>query len=64
VCHRRTRGCPDERIDQADDSQRRERGLASAFAAANRLRCNDSAVIARLDAAFASEVPAQLGFGF
>jgi predicted acetyltransferase len=37
---------------------------ASAFAAANRLRCNDSAVIARLDAAFASEVPAQLGFGF
>ena len=37
---------------------------ASAFAAANRLRCNDSAFIARLDAAFASEVPAQLGFGF
>lgn len=37
---------------------------ASAFAAANRLRCNDSALITRLDAAFASEVPAQLGFGF
>ena len=37
---------------------------ASAFAAANRLRCKDSGVIARLDAAFASEVPAQIGFGF
>jgi predicted acetyltransferase len=37
---------------------------ASAFAAANRLRCNDVGVIAGLDAAFASEVPAQLGFGF
>ena len=37
---------------------------ASAFAAANRLRCNDSTVIAKLDAAFASEVPAQLGYGF
>jgi predicted acetyltransferase len=37
---------------------------ASAFAAANRLRCNDSAIIAGLDAAFASEVPAQIGFGF
>jgi predicted acetyltransferase len=37
---------------------------ASAFAAANRLRCKDSSVIARLDAAFASEVPAQIGFGF
>lgn len=37
---------------------------ASAFAAANRLRCNDSRVIGELDAAFASDVPAQLGFGF
>ena len=37
---------------------------ASAFAAANRLRCKDSSVIARLDAAFASAVPAQIGFGF
>jgi predicted acetyltransferase len=37
---------------------------AAAFAAANRLRGNDSAVIAGLDAAFASEVPAQIGFGF
>ena len=37
---------------------------ASAFAAANRLRCNDLRVIAELDAAFASDVPAQLGFGF
>ena len=36
----------------------------SAFAAANRLRCNDSALIARLDAVFGSDVPAQLGFGF
>jgi predicted acetyltransferase len=37
---------------------------ASAFAAANRLRCNDSALIGQLDAAFASAVPAQIGFGF
>ncbi|BBY27159.1 enhanced intracellular survival protein Eis [Mycolicibacterium sediminis] len=37
---------------------------ASTFAAANRLRCDDPAVVARLDAAFACEVPAQLGFGF
>lgn len=37
---------------------------ASALAAANRLRCNDSAVIAALDAAFATDVPAELGFGF
>lgn len=37
---------------------------ASALAAANRLRCNDSAVVAALDAAFASDVPAELGFGF
>jgi predicted acetyltransferase len=37
---------------------------ASAFAAANRLRCNNSGLIRRLDAAFVSDVPAQLGFGF
>lgn len=37
---------------------------ASTFAAAGRLRCTDVEVIARLDAAFASEVPAQIGFGF
>lgn len=37
---------------------------ASAFAAAARLRCHDSGLIARLDAAFAAEVPAELGFGF
>jgi predicted acetyltransferase len=37
---------------------------ASMFAAANRLRGNDSELIARLDAAFASDVCAQLGFGF
>lgn len=37
---------------------------ASAFAAANRLSCNDSGLLAQLDAAFASDVPAQLGFGF
>jgi predicted acetyltransferase len=37
---------------------------ASAFAAANRLHTNDSGLIQRLDAAFVSDVPAQLGFGF
>ena len=37
---------------------------ASAFASANRLRCNDSGVIAQLDAAFATDVPAELGYGF
>lgn len=37
---------------------------ASALAAANRLHAKDSALVRRLDAAFASEVPAQLGFGF
>ncbi|WNG87694.1 enhanced intracellular survival protein Eis [Mycobacterium sp. ITM-2016-00317] len=37
---------------------------ASAFAAAHRLRCNDTALISALDAAFATEVPAELGFGF
>jgi predicted acetyltransferase len=37
---------------------------ASSFAAANRLRCNDSRLLQRVDAAFASDVPAELGFGF
>lgn len=37
---------------------------ASTFAAANRLRCNDVGLVERLDAAFAAEVPAQIGFGF
>lgn len=37
---------------------------ASALAAANRLRVKDSALVRRLEAAFASDVPAQLGFGF
>jgi predicted acetyltransferase len=37
---------------------------ASSFAIANRLHCNDSRTIQRLDAAFASDVPAALGFGF
>ncbi|PIB80348.1 enhanced intracellular survival protein Eis [Mycobacterium celatum] len=37
---------------------------ASAFAAANRLRAKDSALVRRLDAAFVSDIPAQLGFGF
>lgn len=36
----------------------------SSFAAANRLRCNDSALIRQLDSAFATEVPAELGFHF
>nr|WP_238159000.1 enhanced intracellular survival protein Eis [Mycobacterium sp. MFM001] len=36
----------------------------SALAAANRLRAKDSALVRRLEAAFASDVPAQLGFGF
>ncbi|WP_343710056.1 enhanced intracellular survival protein Eis [Mycobacterium sp.] len=35
-----------------------------ALAAANRLRTNDVALMHRLDAAFASDVPAELGFGF
>jgi predicted acetyltransferase len=38
--------------------------LASGFAAANRLRAKDSELIRRLDAAFFSDVPAQLDFGF
>ena len=37
---------------------------ATAFAAAHRLRCGDPALPAALDAAFASDVPAQLGYGF
>lgn len=37
---------------------------ASAFATAKRLRANDSGLIQRLDAAFLSDVPAELGFGF
>lgn len=37
---------------------------ATAFAAANRLRGNDSVLIAQLDRAFAADVPAELGFPF
>jgi predicted acetyltransferase len=37
---------------------------ASSFASANRLHTNDSGVLARLDAAFVSDVPAVLGYGF
>jgi predicted acetyltransferase len=37
---------------------------ASAFVAANRLRGNDSGAVRRLDAAFASDVAAELGYGF
>jgi predicted acetyltransferase len=37
---------------------------ASAFATANRLRCSDFEMVAALDAAFATDVPAELGFGF
>jgi predicted acetyltransferase len=37
---------------------------ASTFSAANRLRGNDSELIGRLDAAFASDVCAELGYGF
>ena len=37
---------------------------ASAFAAANRLRCNEPALPRHLDIAFATEVPAELGYGF
>lgn len=36
----------------------------SAFATANRLRCNDTHLLKQLDLAFASHVPAQLGFDF
>jgi predicted acetyltransferase len=37
---------------------------ASSYAAANRLHTNDAALLGRLDAAFVSDVPAVLGFGF
>ena len=37
---------------------------ASAFATANRLRCNDNDLLRQLDVAFATEVPAELGYGF
>ena len=37
---------------------------ASSFAAAQRLRCADPTTVAALDAAFASDVPAELGYGF
>ncbi|HET7666536.1 MAG TPA: enhanced intracellular survival protein Eis [Mycobacterium sp.] len=37
---------------------------ASSFSDANRLHTNDSDILARLDAAFVSAVPAALGYGF
>jgi predicted acetyltransferase len=37
---------------------------ASAFASAHRLRCNDSEFLTQLDAAFVTDVPAELGYGF
>jgi predicted acetyltransferase len=37
---------------------------ASSFAIANRLHTNDSGLLSRLDAAFANDVPAALGYGF
>lgn len=37
---------------------------ASAFAAAHRLRCDDPALLTQLDAALASDVPAELGYDF
>ena len=37
---------------------------AATLAAANRIRGGTSAQLARLDAAFRSDVPAQLGFHF
>jgi len=37
---------------------------ASSFASANRLHSNGSGLLARLDAAFVSDVPAVLGYGF
>ncbi|WP_370369185.1 sterol carrier protein domain-containing protein [Mycolicibacterium sp. CH28] len=36
----------------------------SAFATAHRLRCDDPSLVADLDLAFVSEVPAELGYGF
>lgn len=38
--------------------------MASSFAAANRLHSNDSILTRQVDAAFSSDVPSQLGFGF
>jgi predicted acetyltransferase len=37
---------------------------ATSFATANRLHCKDSELVQRLDATFASAVPAALGYGF
>lgn len=37
---------------------------ASSYAVANRLRCKDSGLLCRFDAAFASDVPAQVGYDF
>lgn len=37
---------------------------ASVFVGANRLHANDSGLAQRLDAAFLSDVPAELGYGF
>jgi predicted acetyltransferase len=37
---------------------------ASTYATTGRLRCNDSRVTAALDAAFATDIPAELGYGF
>lgn len=37
---------------------------ASVFAAAHRLRCDDPDLLRALDVAFASDVPAELGYGF
>jgi predicted acetyltransferase len=37
---------------------------ASAFATAHRLRCDEPGLVAQLDAAFATDVPAELGYGF
>jgi predicted acetyltransferase len=37
---------------------------ASSFAIANRLHADDSGLLTRLDAVFASDVPAELGYGF
>jgi predicted acetyltransferase len=37
---------------------------AATLAAANRIRCADPESLARLDQAFGSDVPAQLGFHF
>jgi predicted acetyltransferase len=37
---------------------------ASSYAGAKRLHTNDSGLLARLEAAFVSDVPAVLGYGF